>query len=121
MDTTIATRALAALAQEHRLGAFRLLVRAGADGLAAGAIARALGIPHNTLSSHLSALVGAGLVGSRREGRSIIYSVDLPGTRALLAFLLEDCCLGAPETCGLALESVLPDCCPPSENEVRTP
>lgn len=114
MDTKSATRALSALSQEHRLGAFRMLVRAGTQGLAAGAIARELGVPHNTLSTHLSALVGAGLVASRRDGRSIIYRVDFDGTRALLAFLLEDCCLGAPETCDEVLASVLPDCCPPS-------
>lgn len=118
MDTISATRALAALSQEHRLGAFRLLVRAGSEGLPAGAVARALGIPHNTLSTHLSALVGAELVASRRDGRSIIYRVDLDGTRALLAFLLEDCCLGAPETCDVALASVLPACCPDPANGV---
>lgn len=113
MDTNTATRALAALAQAHRLRTFRLLVRRGTEGLPAGTIARELGIPHNTLSTHLAALVGAGLVASRREGRSIIYRTDLEGTRALLAFLLEDCCMGRPETCELALASVLPVCCPP--------
>lgn len=121
MEMTGATRALAALSQEHRLSAFRLLVRAGTEGLAAGAIARELAIPHNTLSTHLAALVGAGLVASRRDGRSIIYSVDFAGTRALLAFLLEDCCLGAPETCDLALASVLPACCPDPSTGVNPP
>lgn len=121
MDTTDATRALGALAQEHRIGAFRLLVRAGTEGLAAGVIARELAIPHNTLSTHLAALVGAGLVASRRDGRSIIYRVNFDGTRALLAFLLEDCCLGAPETCDVALASVLPDCCPTPSTGATTP
>ena len=111
MDISNATAALSALAQEHRLAAFRLLVRAGADGLPAGAVARELDSPHNTLSTHLSTLVGAGLAQSRREGRSIIYSVDFDGTRDLLAFLLEDCCLGAPERCDAVLGTVLPDCC----------
>lgn len=111
MNTETAVRSLAALAQERRLSAFRLLVRAGGDGMPAGDIARDLGIPHNTLSTHLSTLVNAGLLSSRREGRSIIYRADFGGTRALLAFLLEDCCQGAPEVCSPALETVLADCC----------
>ena len=113
MEIRAATRSLAALAQESRLSAFRLLVRAGGDGMAAGAIAQTLDIPHNTLSTHLAALQHAGLIRSRREGRSIIYSVDFDGTRALLGFLLEDCCQGAPEVCTPALDSVLADCCSP--------
>lgn len=106
-----ATDALAALAQESRLEAFRLLVRAGADGLPAGDIARTLAIPHNTLSTHLAHLTRAGLLQSRREGRSVIYSVDFEGTCGLLGFLIEDCCQGTPEACNLALDSVLPACC----------
>lgn len=106
-----ATKALGALAQDSRLRAFRLLVRAGAPGLAAGEIARAMDIPHNTLSSHLSVLFNAGLVESRREGRSIIYRIDFQGTRALLGFLMEDCCRGSPEICSPALDSVLEGCC----------
>ncbi len=111
MELSSAGRALGALSQETRLAAFRLLVRAGKDGIAAGEIARALSVPHNTLSSHLAILVNAGLAGSRREGRSVIYRVDLDGTRALLSFLVEDCCQGRPEDCAPALESVLPACC----------
>ncbi|WP_405233117.1 ArsR/SmtB family transcription factor [Lentisalinibacter salinarum] len=111
MEIKAATRSLAALAQESRLSTFRLLVRAGGDGMPAGAIAEALGIPHNTLSTHLSTLANAGLIRSRREGRSIIYRVDFDGTRALLGFLLEDCCQGAPEVCNPVLDSVLADCC----------
>lgn len=113
MDTRSATEALAALAQESRLSAFRLLVKAGAAGLPAGDIAQALGIPHNTLSSHLAILTRAGLLRSRREGRSVIYAVDFAGTCTLLEFLIEDCCQGAAETCSLALNSVLPGCCVP--------
>lgn len=111
MDMNAAIKALGALAQESRLAAFRLLVRAGDEGLPAGEIARALGIPHNTLSTHLATLAHGGLVSSRREGRSVIYSVDFDGTRSLLAFLLEDCCRGAPEVCNPALDSVLTACC----------
>ena len=111
METIAAVQALGALAQESRLRAFRLLVRSGDDGMAAGQIARALEIPHNTLSSHLSILANAGLVRSRRESRSIIYSVDFDGARELLSFLMEDCCQGNPDVCLPVLESVLPGCC----------
>ncbi|TNF86645.1 MAG: helix-turn-helix transcriptional regulator [Gammaproteobacteria bacterium] len=114
MDITDATRALAALAQESRLRAFRMLVRSGSDGIAAGKIADALDVPHNTMSTHLSTLVNAGLVNSRRESRSIIYSIDFDGTRALLSFLMEDCCQGTPEVCLPVLESLLPGCCAPN-------
>ncbi|MEX0809253.1 MAG: helix-turn-helix transcriptional regulator [Dongiaceae bacterium] len=111
MDATTATRAFGALAQDSRLEAFRLLVRAGEEGLPAGEIARALAIPHNTLSSHLSILTHAGLVASRRDGRSIIYRIDFEGTRALLAFLMEDCCQGRPDLCAPLLACVQPvDC-----------
>jgi len=99
MDKTSAIRALDGLAQDTRLDAFRLLVRAGDEGLPAGEIARALGVPHNTLSTHLAVLTAAGLVKSRREGRSIIYSAHFAGIRSLLAFLMEDCCQGRPEAC----------------------
>ncbi len=111
MDISTATRALGALSQESRLKAFRLLVRSGADGISAGKIAEALAIPHNTMSTHLATLVNAGLAVSRRESRSIIYSIDFDGTRELLSFLVEDCCQGRPEACLPALESVLPGCC----------
>lgn len=114
MDIESAVKALGALAQQSRLAAFRLLVRSGTEGLAAGEIAQALSIPHNTLSSHLATLAQGGLVRSRREGRSIIYSVDFDGTRAMLGFLVEDCCRGAPEVCRPALDSVLASCCPPT-------
>jgi DNA-binding transcriptional ArsR family regulator len=102
--------ALAALAQESRLRAFRLLVKCGPEGMAAGEIARALKVPHNTLSSHLAVLVQAGLVRSRKEGRSVIYTPDLDGTRGLLSFLMEDCCRGRPEVCAPLIACVLPGC-----------
>jgi DNA-binding transcriptional ArsR family regulator len=106
-----ATSMLGALAQETRLEVFRLLVRQGPDGAPAGEIARTLGVPHNTMSSHLSILAHAGLVASRREGRSIIYRVDFEGTRALLAFLLEDCCQGRKDVCRPAVDAALAGCC----------
>ena len=111
MEIPTAIQALGALSQESRLQAFRLLVRSGSDGMAAGEIARELDIPHNTLSSHLAILVNAGLIQSRRESRSIIYSIDFDGTRALLAFLMEDCCRGNPDLCLPVLDSLLPGCC----------
>ena len=106
-----AIKALSALAQESRLEAFRLLVRGGAEGLPAGEIARALDIPHNTMSAHLSVLSNAGLATARRRGRSIRYAADLDRVRGLLAFLLEDCCRGNPDVCAPLLASVLPECC----------
>ena len=121
MDTITTVRALAALAQESRLNAFRLLVRSGPEGLAAGAIARQLDVPHNTLSSHLSIMLNAGLVESRREGRSIIYSIDFDGTRELLSFLMEDCCQGQPELCTPVLDSLLPNGCATNHESRRTP
>ncbi|MFO1187182.1 MAG: metalloregulator ArsR/SmtB family transcription factor [Alphaproteobacteria bacterium] len=94
-----AVEALAALAHEGRLLVFRLLVRAGDEGLPAGEIARALGSPASTLSANLNILSGAGLVSSRRDGRSIIYSIEFARMRDLLAYLMEDCCQGRKEVC----------------------
>ena len=108
-----AISALGALAQDGRLRVFRLLMGQGPDGLPAGDVARTLDVPHNTLSAQLAALHHAGLVQSRRSGRSIIYSVDLTGMRGLLEFLVRDCCNGRPEACGPLLEAAIPDRCPP--------
>ncbi|QNQ07713.1 ArsR/SmtB family transcription factor [Sphingomonas alpina] len=96
----LAVEALSALAHGHRLAVFRLLVRAGAEGLPAGEIAREVGVLPNTLSTHLTILGHAGLVHSRREGRSVIYSANYDGMRDLLGFLVADCCAGRPEICG---------------------
>lgn len=112
MEITTAVAALAALAQESRLKVFRLLVRQGQAGMAAGDIARTLAVPHNTMSAHLAVLARARLVASRKEGRSVIYAVNLDGTRELLSFLLEDCCRGEPQLCAPLIESTLADCCP---------
>jgi DNA-binding transcriptional ArsR family regulator len=114
MDELIALRALAALAQESRLAVFRLLVRTGPDGMAAGEIARALDVPHNTMSSHLSILSAAGLLTARREGRSIIYAIDFAGVRRLLTFLMQDCCNSRPEICAPLIAQVAPECCDPA-------
>ncbi len=108
-----AVEALSALAHASRLAVFRLLVRAGSDGMAAGDIAREVGALPNTLSTHLTILGHAGLIRSRREGRSVIYSADYDGMRDLLGFLVADCCAGRPEICG-ALTAPMAEarCCP---------
>jgi DNA-binding transcriptional ArsR family regulator len=99
MQAPDAVGALSALAHSGRLGVFRLLVRAGTDGMAAGEIARATGSLANTLSTNLNILAAAGLVAARRDGRSIIYTAGYDQMRELLGFLMEDCCAGKPEIC----------------------
>ena len=95
MDAEQTIRALGALAQEHRLAAYRLLVEAGPDGLAAGMLAQKLGTPPSSMSFHLAQLSNAGLVTQRREGRSLIYSADFAAMNGLLGYLTENCCTGA--------------------------
>ena len=99
METPDAVTTLSALAHEGRLQVFRLLVQAGPEGLAAGEIAQATGALSNTLSTNLGILSRAGLVASRRDGRSIIYTAGYGQMRELLAFLMDDCCAGKPEVC----------------------
>lgn len=99
MELTTAIEKLSALSQESRLEIFRLLVRCGSAGMSAGDIASATGIQPNTLSFHLKELQSAELIQSERNGRSIIYSLEIEGMRSLLNFLTEDCCQGNPEIC----------------------
>lgn len=106
MNKTSALTALTALSQETRLDVFRMLVRAGPDGLAAGEIANALGVVQNTMSSHLGTLVHAGLIRRQRQGRVIRYRADHDGMRELMRFLLEDCCRGNPSICAPLLDAV---------------
>ena len=87
-------KALSALAQEHRLAAFRLLVQAGGEGMTAGALAEALGIPNSSLSFHLAQLTNAGLIIQRRASRSLIYSADYAAMNGLVGYLMENCCSG---------------------------
>ena len=94
MNSTSAIAALGALAQEHRLALFRLLVQAGEEGMAAGAIAEALGVPNSSLSFHLAQLRNAGLILQERRHRSLIYRADYPAMNALVAYLMENCCAG---------------------------
>jgi len=100
MELKQALSCLAALAHETRLGVFRLLVQQGPLGMPAGEIAQRLAVPAPTLSFHLKELERAGLVQATRRHRQILYATDYGGMRALLDFLMRDCCQGHPELCG---------------------
>lgn len=118
MESSVALKRLSALSQEGRLAAFRLLVRAGPEGMAAGEIARALAVTPNTLSAQLSILANAGLITSRREGRSIIYAPEFPSMNDLLVYLMEDCCQGRLAVCAPLADVVVGNaCCPALEGE----
>src|SRR5688500_16200511 len=93
-DSVIA--GLSALAQEHRLALFRLLVQAGEDGMAAGRIAEALGLPNSSVSFHLARLQASGLIEQERQGRSLIYRAHYSAMNGPIAYLAENCCGGAP-------------------------
>ena len=92
--------ALAALAHQHRLRIFRLLVKQGPSGMPAGEIADQVGISPTNTSFHLKELDRAGLLRATREGRYIRYAIDVEGMRQLLTYLTEECCQGRPELCG---------------------
>jgi ArsR family transcriptional regulator, arsenate/arsenite/antimonite-responsive transcriptional repressor len=113
MENRHAVTALAALAQDNRLDVFRLLVRAGPDGVSAGQVATTLGLAPNTLTFHFDRLRHAGLVTVRRAGRSMIYAARYDSMRALLAYLTENCCEGA-ESCAPAA------CAPPKPARRKT-
>lgn len=110
MSKTIA--ALVALAQPTRLAAFRRLLAAHPEGLAAGQIARGCRVPHNTMSTHLAVLARAKLVMARRSGRHMHYRADLDGFRALMGFLIRDCCNGRAEICAPLLPDLARSCAP---------
>lgn len=117
MDEAKALASFAALSQETRLRVVRLLVQAGPDGLAAGAIGEAMdGASSSRMSFHLNHLEQAGLVHSRREGRSIVYSAVYPALSGLIAFLMRDCCNGHPEVCAPAVAALSCVCEPKSED-----
>jgi ArsR family transcriptional regulator len=121
MTSPHALAALAALGQSTRLEIFRLLIRREPKGLSAGAIAEQIGCQPNTLSSHLSILARSGLVRGSRNGRFIIYHANVEGMRALLGFLVRDCCDGHPELCGFATPEPRPgSCCPPAAKRRST-
>lgn len=104
MDSVETIRALAALAQEHRLAVFRLLVQAGSEGMAAGAIADALGVPASSMSFHLTQLTNARLIIQRRQSRSLIYTADYAAMNGLMAYLTENCCGGVGCSTDIACE-----------------
>ena len=105
MKSRNAVDALAALAQEHRLALFRLLIQAGGKGMAAGAIAEALGVPNSSLSFHLTQLRNAGLILQERQHRSLIYRANYPAMNALVEYLVENCCAGADCDSAVACET----------------
>jgi len=109
-----ALAALAALGQPTRLEIFRLLMRREPEGLPAGAVAEAIGCPHNTLSTHLGILARSGLIRGTRDGRSIVYRADVEVMRSLITFLVTDCCDGHPELCNLEEALRNRTCCPPT-------
>jgi ArsR family transcriptional regulator len=113
MEKMDAVTALAALAQDNRLDVFRLLVQAGPEGMPAGAVAEALDLAPNTLTFHFDRLRMAGLVSVRREGRSMIYAAQFERMNALLSFLTENCCGGAP--CAPAVQ------CKPVRRRTKVP
>ena len=123
MDIQQALISFDALSQETRLGAFRLLVKAGAEGLAAGALSEELGTPHNTMSFHLSHLANAGLVSFRKEGRSVIYSANFDAMQALIGFMVKDCCSAGFASIredarrGCSVIELADYCCEPASNE----
>ncbi len=122
MDIQDAIVKFDALSQETRLRAFRLLVQAGFEGVAAGVIGDELGIPHNTLSFHLKHLANAGLIASRKEGRSVIYFANFDEMRDLIGFMIQDCCsvdfasIRQDKRKGCAVIELADFCCKPKAN-----
>ena len=110
MEGNTVIEALSALAQNSRLGIFRLLITAGRDGLSAGDIGKKLGIPANSLSFHLTRLRYAGLVKGRRYGRQIFYAANFGNMRKLMEYLTDNCCESSSEECS-------PDCPKPVTTE----
>lgn len=108
MDKNQFLISLGALGQETRLDIFRLLVKLAPESLPSGEIATRLGVVQNTMSAHLGVLARSGLVGARRKGRSIEYSVEFDALRGFLTFLMQDCCQGQPEICSPLLDLI--DC-----------
>ncbi|HTJ62527.1 MAG TPA: metalloregulator ArsR/SmtB family transcription factor [Alphaproteobacteria bacterium] len=111
MESEQAILVFAALAQPTRLEVFRLLIAHEPDGLPAGEIARYIGVPHNTMSTHLGILARTGLIAAERHSRSIVYRAQLEAVRALTGYLVKDCCAGRPEICEPLIADLTP-CCP---------
>lgn len=115
MQERQALMSFAALSQETRLHIVRMLVVAGQDGMAAGAVAEKAEVSASNVSFHLKELERAGLINQKREARSIIYTANYDGLGALVRFLMEDCCAGRPEICAPAAEVAA--CCAPAPKE----
>ncbi len=106
MEMKKALIAFTALSKETRLKVFRLLIRAGPEGMLAGEIGRRLGVRQNTMSANLTILLNSGLVRNEREGKSVRYFADIEGIRGLLGYLMEDCCGGNAEVCQPVIEEI---------------
>lgn len=119
MESETAIKRLSAIAQEARLDVFRLLVKVGPAGMAAGDIARKLKTAANTLSAQLLVLSNAGLIRARRDGRSIIYAINFDAMRDLLVFLTEDCCGGRAEMCAPLIDIASRGCCDIKQGKVH--
>ena len=117
MEKSDALAALAALAQDHRLETYRLLVQAGPEGMPAGEVAAAIGLPPNTLTFHFDRLRQAGLVTVRRDGRSMIYAARYDTMNNLLGYLSENCCRGSRQACVAPVEA----CNPTRRKRARVP
>jgi len=110
MEQLEALSAFSALSQQTRLDVFRLLIKAGSDGLLAGEISERLDVRQNTMSANLTILHNAKLVRNERHGRTIRYFADIAALRGLLAFLMEDCCGGRPELCQPVIDEIACAC-----------
>jgi DNA-binding transcriptional ArsR family regulator len=121
MEIKTAVAALGALAQETRLGIFRLLVEAGPGGVAAGGIGEALKVPGATLSFHLKELARAGLVSSRQDKQFIYYAADFQRMAELMTYLTQNCCRGMPKECLTVVETALGRCCSPAQSKAKKP
>lgn len=115
MNRRQAIAAFGALSQDTRLQIVRLLVKAGPDGIPAGALADEIGVSASNMSFHLKELERAGLASTRREARSIIYKADYSALGGLIHFLMQDCCAGHPEICVPALDP----CCAPAPRKTK--
>jgi DNA-binding transcriptional ArsR family regulator len=114
MEPAAAIDVFSALAQPTRLDAFRLIMKHEPRGLRAGEVARLIGVPQNTMSTHLAILARAGLISAERQGRSIIYRSEIERVREIASFLVNDCCGGRPELCEPLVAEFAP-CCSPRE------
>lgn len=110
MESNQAISSFSALSQQTRLDVFRLLIKAGANGLLAGELGEQLDVRQNTMSANLTVLLNAGLVRNERHGRTIRYFANFDAVRGLLGFLMEDCCGGRPELCQPIIDEIACAC-----------